>query len=220
MVQDLEEVAASKTGLRLRLQTCTRTQILPKDQPREVVVADHVALLAMAELPEKDCMRVLGAPVHPHGDLAAERVLKDAWKALHSRKRMWSEPGNLAPKMWQLLRARNRVVWGGNPMGKVPVLTNLARIRPGARLPGVTDLGRSNLTRSAVCWPTVAAEAISHFRRLKAARIKSEFVRSFSRPAPTPLSERVGPERAAQRSGEQPVRSTQPHGLRRPRALL
>lgn len=74
MVRDLEKAAARHAGMSLRLAKCTRTEIRRPDQPATVVPEDCVSLGAMQELPEGDCMRVLGAPVHPQGVASAECV--------------------------------------------------------------------------------------------------------------------------------------------------
>lgn len=65
MVHDLERETHRQAGLALRRQKCRRVQIRRPDQTAEEVPPQREALQSVQELPADECMRVLGAPVHP-----------------------------------------------------------------------------------------------------------------------------------------------------------
>lgn len=67
MVQGFEREARTQTGLALRRTQCTRVQIRRPDQRPETVPEHHEALRNMHLFHPEECMRVLGAPLHPHG---------------------------------------------------------------------------------------------------------------------------------------------------------
>lgn len=94
MLEDLQREAPAHAGLVLRLPKCTRKELRRNDQTPRDITACCKALEAV-------CMKVLGAQVSPQADHSAEfrHVLRKAWAAYHSRRRIWATPGCFAPKM-------------------------------------------------------------------------------------------------------------------------
>lgn len=100
MIQELM-AEARNVGLQFRLSKCKRAQVKRADQRDERPKLEHTELAAMARVPETECLRVLGAPVHTQADSTREfdEIVARAWSAFHAKAPLWRSRGHLHAKL-------------------------------------------------------------------------------------------------------------------------
>lgn len=93
--------AALMVGLELRLNQCKWAQVKRRDQRRAEPEPEHAELAAIAQVPEAEYMKVLGAPVHMQAGSTQEfdDAVARVWSFVHTKGFMWIIRGHLHGKL-------------------------------------------------------------------------------------------------------------------------